>query len=36
MRENKIRRIWAEDGNVVNDFLGIPSSMSTEIMAHAG
>ena len=36
MRENKIRRIWAEGGNVVNGFLGIPSSMSAEVMAHAG
>jgi len=36
MRENKIRRIWAEGGNVVNGWLAIPSSVSAELMAHAG
>jgi len=27
MRENKVRRIWAEGGNVVNGWLAIPSSV---------
>ena len=36
MRENKIRRIWAEGGNVVNGWLAIPSSISAELMAQQG
>jgi 4-hydroxy-2-oxoheptanedioate aldolase len=36
MRENKIRRIWAEGGNVLNGWLAIPSSISAEVMAQAG
>ena len=36
MRENKVRTIWAEGGAVVNGWLGIPSSVSAENMAHAG
>jgi len=34
MRENKVRQIWAEGGNVVNGWLGIPDSFSAEMMAH--
>jgi 4-hydroxy-2-oxoheptanedioate aldolase len=36
MRENRIRRIWAEGGNVVNGWLAIPSSISAELMAQQG
>ena len=36
MRENRIRRIWAEGGNVVNGWLAIPSSISAELMAQSG
>src|SRR5215471_1075285 len=36
MRENRIRRIWAEGGNVVNGWLAIPSPVSAELMAHIG
>ena len=34
MRENRIRRIWADGGNVVNGWLTIPSSISAELMAQ--
>lgn len=33
MRENRIRRIWAEGGVVMTGWLGIPSSISAELMA---
>lgn len=36
MRQNKIRKIWAEGGAVVNGWLQIPSSIAAEAMAHAG
>jgi 4-hydroxy-2-oxoheptanedioate aldolase len=36
MRENRVRRIWTEGGNVVNGWLAIPSSISAELMAQAG
>lgn len=36
MRENKVRTITAAGGAVVNGWLGIPSSFSAEVMAHAG
>lgn len=36
MRENRVKSIWAEGGTVVNGWLGIPSSVSAENMAHAG
>jgi 4-hydroxy-2-oxoheptanedioate aldolase len=36
MRENKVRSIWAAGGAVINGWLGIPSSVSAENMAHAG
>ena len=36
MRENKVKSIWASGGAVVNGWLGIPSSVSAENMAHAG
>src|SRR5260221_2139960 len=35
-RANRIREIWAEGRAVVNSWLGIPSSFSAEVMAHAG
>src|SRR5260370_8778203 len=35
-RANRIREIWAEGKAVVNSWLGIPSSFSAEVMAHAG
>ena len=36
MRENKVKSIWKAGGAVVNGWLGIPSSVSAENMAHAG
>jgi len=36
MRENRLRKIWAEDKAVVNGWLHIPNSFSAETMAHAG
>jgi 4-hydroxy-2-oxoheptanedioate aldolase len=36
VRENKVKKIWASGGAVVNGWLGIPSSVSAENMAHAG
>ena len=35
-RANRVREIWAEGRAVVNSWLGIPSSFSAEVMAHAG
>jgi 4-hydroxy-2-oxoheptanedioate aldolase len=35
-RANRIREIWAEGKAVVNSWLGVPSSFSAEVMAHAG
>ena len=35
-RANGVREIWAKGGAVVNSWLGIPSSFSAEVMAHAG
>jgi 4-hydroxy-2-oxoheptanedioate aldolase len=35
-RANRIREIWAEGKAVINSWLGIPSSFSAEVMAHAG
>ncbi|MEE8532858.1 MAG: 2,4-dihydroxyhept-2-ene-1,7-dioic acid aldolase, partial [Alphaproteobacteria bacterium] len=36
MRENRLRSIWGEGGAVINGWLGIPSSVSAENMAHRG
>ncbi len=36
MRENRIRRIWADGGNVLNGWLAMPTSVSAEVMALAG
>jgi 4-hydroxy-2-oxoheptanedioate aldolase len=36
MRTNNVKKIWAEGGGVVNGWLGIPSSVSAEVMTHAG
>jgi 4-hydroxy-2-oxoheptanedioate aldolase len=35
-RPNRIREIWSGGGAVINSWLGIPSSFSAEVMAHAG
>lgn len=35
MRPNNVKKIWSEGGFVVNGWLGIPSSVSAEVMAHA-
>src|SRR6266446_4133269 len=35
-RANRVREIWADGKAVVNSWLGIPSSFSAEVMAHAG
>jgi 4-hydroxy-2-oxoheptanedioate aldolase len=34
MRENRIRKIWAQGGSIVNGWLAIPSSISAELMAQ--
>lgn len=36
MRENRLRRLWAEDRAAVNGWCAIPSSFSAELMAHQG
>ena len=36
MRENNLRKIWSDGGAVVNGWLGIPSGLSAEVMAHQG
>ncbi len=36
MRENRLKRIWAGGGVVLNGWLHIPSTWSAEVMAHAG
>ncbi|MDP6875858.1 MAG: aldolase/citrate lyase family protein [Alphaproteobacteria bacterium] len=36
MRANNVKDIWAKGGHVVNGWLAIPSSVSAEIMTHAG
>jgi len=35
-RANGVREIWASGKAVVNSWLGVPSSFSAEVMAHAG
>jgi 4-hydroxy-2-oxoheptanedioate aldolase len=36
MRENRLRRIWAEGGSVLNGWLAIPNPLSAEAMAKQG
>jgi 4-hydroxy-2-oxoheptanedioate aldolase len=36
MRKNTLKEIWARGGAVINGWCSIPSSFSTEIMAHQG
>jgi 4-hydroxy-2-oxoheptanedioate aldolase len=36
MRSERIRKIWAEGGTVLNGWCGIPDSFAAELMAHAG
>jgi 4-hydroxy-2-oxoheptanedioate aldolase len=36
VRENRLRKIWREGETAVNGWLHVPSSFSTEVMAHAG
>lgn len=36
MRKNKLRKIAAEGGRIVNGWLAIPNSYSAELMAHQG
>lgn len=36
MKENTLKKIWADGGVVVNGWLAIPSSFSAEVMAHQG
>ena len=36
MRENNIRKLWAEGRTAVNGWLAIPSTFSAETMAHQG
>ncbi len=36
MRENGLKTLWRDGKAAVNGWLGIPSSFSAEIMAHAG
>jgi 4-hydroxy-2-oxoheptanedioate aldolase len=35
-RANGVREIWASGKAVINSWLGVPSSFSAEVMAHAG
>jgi 4-hydroxy-2-oxoheptanedioate aldolase len=35
-RANKVRELWQAGKPVINSWLGIPSSFSAEVMAHAG
>ena len=36
MRENKLRRLWAEGKGTINGWCSTPSSFTAEIMAHQG
>lgn len=36
MRENGLRKAWAEGRGTLNGWLAIPSSFSAEVMAHQG
>ncbi len=36
MRDNALRALWAEGGAALGGWLTVPSSVSAEIMAHAG
>ncbi len=36
MKDNILRTLWAKDHNVINGWLGIPSSVAAENMAQAG
>jgi 4-hydroxy-2-oxoheptanedioate aldolase len=36
VRENTLRKIWAQGGAVVNGWLSIPSAFSAEVMSHQG
>jgi len=36
MRENRLKRLWAEDGAALGGWLTIPASLSAEYLAHAG
>ena len=36
MRENRLRKIWADGGAAVNGWLAVPSAFSAETMAHQG
>ena len=35
-RVNRVRELWQAGKPVINSWLGIPSSFSAEVMAHAG
>src|ERR1700691_2706586 len=35
-RANRVRELWQAGKPVINSWLGIPSSFSAEVMAHAG
>lgn len=36
MRPNNLKTIWAQNGFVLNGWLGIPATFSAEVMAHLG
>ena len=36
MRENTLKKIWAQGGAAVSGWLSIPSAFSAEVMAHQG
>ena len=36
MPDNPLRAIWEQDGAALGGWLTVPSSVSAEIMAHAG
>jgi 4-hydroxy-2-oxoheptanedioate aldolase len=36
VRENALKKLWAQGGTAVNGWLSIPSAFSAEVMAHQG
>ena len=36
MRENTLKKLWAQGGAAVSGWLSIPSAFSAEVMAHQG
>ena len=36
MQKNKLRETWKSGANTINGWLGLPNSMSAEVVARAG